>query len=590
MIPLLTVSVKTEMDVVAARLRARQLAMLCGFMNQDQIRIATIVSEVARNTVVYANGGRVSFAIEGKTTPQLFSIVVEDRGPGIDSVDVILSGCYISKTGMGKGLLGAKRLMDTFHIDTQKNVGTSIRLQKFLPKEAELISPAFAMNVVGKLDALPAEISATEILTQNQELLAALTSLKAKQEQLLQLTRELEDTNRGVVALYAELDEKADHLRRADEMKSRFLSNMSHEFRTPLSSIRALAKLLIDRVDGDLSLEQEKQVRLITQSALGLTDLVNDLLDIAKIESGRVDIHPQLFSVSETFSTLRGMLRPLLVSDQLTLNFIDPVDSIEMDQDEAKLSQILRNFISNALKFTERGTITVSAELSVDRQTVRFQVRDTGIGIAESDLGIIFEEFGQVANPLQRRVKGTGLGLPLCQKLATLLQGDVEVESALGEGSLFSLILPRVFLTDDSNKELHRKPGLDQRIPVLVVEDNPHNCMLYDKYLENSEFTVLLARSLREADAIIASRKPAVIILDVMLYGESSWEWLANLKRTPILQMIPVVVATEINDKRKGLSLGADAYFLKPLFKYQLLTTLRGLLKLEKAVETQQGA
>src|SRR5690606_29686600 len=229
------------------------------------------------------------------------------------------------------------------------------------------------------------------VLQQNQELLATLAELNARQDELIQLTRELEDTNRGMVALYAELDEKADYLRRADEMKSRFLSNMSHEFRTPLSSIRALSRLLLDRTDGELTSEQEKQIAFILRQSESLSELVNDLLDLAKIEAGKIEVRPAKFDVGELFSALRGMLRPLLVTQRVDLVFEQPPERLVMETDEAKVSQILRNFISNALKFTEAGEVRVWTEILPGGESVRFSVRDTGIGIAPEHQRIIFE-------------------------------------------------------------------------------------------------------------------------------------------------------------------------------------------------------
>ena len=225
----------------------------------------------------------------------------------------------------------------------------------------------------------------TEVQQQNQELLRTLEELRANRDELVRLNRELEDTNRGVVALYAELDEKADHLRRADELKTRFLSNMSHEFRTPVNSILSLSRLMLDRTDGDLTEEQEKQTIFIRKSAETLSELVNDLLDLAKIEAGKLTVRPTEFAIADLFSTLRGMLRPLLVSEAIELIFEEPIGLSLLRSDEGKLSQILRNFLSNALKFTERGEIRVSATLTSEGDAVVFAVADTGIGIAPED-------------------------------------------------------------------------------------------------------------------------------------------------------------------------------------------------------------
>ena len=444
---------------------------------------------------------------------------------------------------------------------------------------AALLLASVAAPALGQ--ALPPDITLAEVQQQNRELLATLDELRTRQEDLLQLTRELEDTNRGVVALYAELDEKADHLRRADQMKSRFLSNMSHEFRTPLSSIRALSKLLLDRVDGELTDEQEKQVLFILQGAVSLNDLVNDLLDLAKIEAGKVDVHANNVRVADLFSALRGMLRPLLVSESLALTFIDPDPALHIHTDEGKLSQILRNFISNALKFTEAGTIVVSATPLPEQDAIRFSVADTGLGIGAEDLQLIFEEFSQVENHMQRRVKGTGLGLPLCRNLATLLNGTVAVESTPGKGSLFSVVLPASYQAPEGSLPACTPANdnvNDQRIPVLVVEDNPPIRLLYEKFLAGSEFRVVAARSVREAQERWEQQRPAAVILDILLHGENAWHWLAELKNDPLRRQVPVIVATEIEDKRKGLALGADAYYVKPLLRQQLLSTLRALI------------
>ena len=442
---ILSVQVKQEQDIVTVRQRARQLAGLVGFDQQTQTRIATAVSEIARNAFRYAGGGKVEFIIEGQTAPQIFLIQISDQGPGIDALPAILSGDYRSATGMGLGIIGAQRLMDRFHIEATPGQGTTVWLRKIFPKGTPVLTLKRLQQIADDLAQQRAHDPIVEIQRQNQELLQALTELRQRQEDLLQLNRELEDTNRGVIALYAELDEQADHLRRADELKTRFLSNMSHEFRTPLNAQLALTRLLLDRLDGDLTAEQEKQIRFIRKAAESLLELVNDLLDLAKIEAGKIEVYPVEFQVATLFSALRGMLRPLFISEAVELVFEEPVDIPPLYTDEGKVSQILRNFLSNALKFTQHGEVRISATLSQDQKTVSFAVKDTGIGIAQEDQARIFEEFTQVAHPLQKRVKGTGLGLPLCRKLAELLGGSVAVASTVGVGSTFTAALPVVY-------------------------------------------------------------------------------------------------------------------------------------------------
>src|ERR1700751_2333568 len=399
-VSLFTIEIRVENDVVLARQKARIVAAAIGFDVQDQTRIATAVSEIARNTFEYGAGGRVEFRIED-ASDRMFIVTVRDKGKGIAHLDDVLNGVYISKTGMGLGIIGAKRLMDHFHIETSRS-GTVVELGKTIPRKLSKINPSHLDSLLSKVEKA-AHNPHEELQQQNKELLRTLEELKNRQDELAQLNRELDETNRGVVALYAELNDRADFLQRASELKSHFLSNMSHEFRTPLNSISALSQILLDRLDGELTDEQDKQVRFIRKSAQDLTDLVNDLLDLAKVEAGKITIRPAHFEVSSLFATLRGMLRPLLMQNSsVNLVFEDPIDLPELYSDEAKISQILRNFISNALKFTERGEVRGAAARASDGNVV-FSVTDTGIGIAREDCDLIFQEWTQVEGKVQKR-------------------------------------------------------------------------------------------------------------------------------------------------------------------------------------------
>ncbi|MDI3395104.1 ATP-binding protein [Pseudomonas sp. V98_8] len=261
------------------------------------------------------------------------------------------------------------------------------------------------------------------------------------QGEAVALRAELDETNQGVLALYAELDTQAEQLRQASDLKSRFLSYMSHEFRTPLGSILSIASLLTDELDGPLSSEQHKQVAFVSNAARELSDMVDDLLDLAKIEAGRITISPAWFDMLDLFAALRGMFRPIVDTTAVDLIFEEPVGLPRLYTDDKKLAQILRNFIANSLKFTTRGEIRVSAQLE-NRDYVRFAVSDSGIGIAQELHGALFEDFSQVDSPLQKRLRGTGLGLALCKRFAMLLGGEVGVQSTPGVGSTFFVIIP----------------------------------------------------------------------------------------------------------------------------------------------------
>jgi signal transduction histidine kinase/CheY-like chemotaxis protein len=569
---LFTIEIRLENDVVLARQKARTVAAAIGFDVQDQTRIATAVSEIARNTFEYGGGGRAEFRIENGPERMLV-VAIRDKGKGIAQLDDVLNGTYVSKTGMGVGIIGAKRLMDHFRIESSRS-GTVVELGKSVPPKFSKISPTQLDHLLSKIEN-PAHNPYEELQQQNKELLRTLEELKSRQDELAQLNRELDETNRGVVALYAELNDRADFLQRASELKSHFLSNMSHEFRTPLNSITALGQILLDRLDGELTAEQEKQVKFIRKSAQDLTDLVNDLLDLAKVEAGKVIIRPAKFEIPSLFAALRGMLRPLLIQNSsVNLVFEDSVGLPEMFSDEAKVSQILRNFISNALKFTERGEVRVSA--TQDGDAIVFTVSDTGIGIAPQDCDLIFEEWTQVEGKIQKRVKGTGLGLPLSRKFAQLLGGEVSVRSELGIGSTFSAKIPVQFCgatTVAVVPEVRRE--LDAgKLPVLVVEDNREALFIYEKYLKNTRFQVVPARTVKEARAALREFRPRAVVLDVLLETEHSWDLLQEIKENPETAKIPVFVVTVVDNRDKATILGADGFHEKPVDRTWLIHRL----------------
>jgi len=439
---LLTVDLARERDVVLARQRARQLATEFKLDAQDQTRFATAVSEIARNAHQYARGGRVDFSID-HGPPAMLVARVADRGPGIARLSDVLDGRYVSSTGLGIGITGARRLSDTFSVTSSPNEGTAVVIGKRLPTALRATAGTIGA-AVGAVVAATSLDPLLEMQAQSHELTRALTHLREKQVETDRLAQELSETNRGVLALYAELDERAVYLERVNELKTRFLSDLNHEIRTPLNAVRNVARLLLDGYEGPLTDRHRRAIEMMRNSTDALSDLVNDWLDLAKIEAGRTDVRVEAFTVEDLWGALRGVFRPIETDEAVSLVF-EPVPPLPiMQTDESKVAQILRNFISNALKFTERGEVRVSAR-EAEGDTIRFAVADSGIGIAEADFERIFEEFAQIENPMQRRVKGTGLGLPLSRRLARLLGGDVMVESVVGRGSVFTLVLPILY-------------------------------------------------------------------------------------------------------------------------------------------------
>jgi signal transduction histidine kinase/CheY-like chemotaxis protein len=542
--PIVTVPIENESDVVAVRQRAHRVAELLGFERQDQTRIATAVSELARNAFGYAGGGRAEFAVDATAVPQRFVVRICDKGPGIADLQAILDGQYRSPSGMGLGLIGARRLMDTFNIDSKAGKGTTVEVGHKLPIRLEPWPRAKLTEIVSSLKKETSSDPLTALREQNRELMQSLEELRRREEESKQLNQELGDTNRGVVALYAELDGRADQLRQASELKTRFLSNMSHEFRTPLNSVLALSRLLLDRIDGELTSEQERQVGYIRRSAEGLLELVNDMLDLAKVEAGKVDVKPVRFAATSLFGGLRGALKPLLTTSAVELLFEPAQDLPVLYTDEAKVAQILRNLISNALKFTENGEVRVTARLSDDGQRAIFAVRDTGIGIAPEDHDRIFEEFSQLRTRLQKKVKGTGLGLPLSRSLAQLLGGNLTVESVPGQGSIFTLEIPAAM--GEPDRESLSSPDSDSKCVLLIDDDETFRYVLRQIVGNESRYEFMEAGGGEEGLKLAREKQPDVIILDLQMPTVDGFTVLQQLGADERTSTIPVVISTSM--------------------------------------------
>src|SRR5580698_472280 len=574
-VPITHIALLTERDVVHARQRAREVAAELGLDNQDQIRLATATSEIARNAFRYARDGKVTLSLELEA-PQRLEVTVSDSGSGIPNIEEVLEGRYKSQTGLGMGIVGTKRLMDEFEIQTAPQ-GTTVRMAKRIPHLRDTWTLRTAREINRNMLLKAPQSPYDEIEQQNQELLKTLQELRCRQDELELLNRELEDTNRGVVALYAELDERADYLRRASELKTKFLSNVSHEFRTPLNSIISLSRLLMDRFDGELTPEQTKQVRYIESSARDLQEMVNDLLDLAKVEAGKIRIRSKRFEVHELFSGLKGMLKPLLADNNSVELIFEDADGLPiLRTDEGKVSQILRNLISNALKFTPNGKVTVSAT-AVDNRDIQFTVSDTGIGIAAEHHETIFREFSQVENPLQERYRGTGLGLPLCRNLATLLGGKIWLESEFGHGSTFFVRLPAVYVGETTQPDDSVMPAAPDfhRTPVLFLEDSEETAHLFESYLRDSEFQPILTSTVAQSEVWTARHSPAAVVADVYIGDDQSWGFIARLRER--LPELPIIVTSVQNESAAAIARGGSVFLPKPVDRDALIGELRRL-------------
>ena len=528
---LFVLPLQREVEVAAARQYARHLGEMLGLEPRGQTRFATAVSEVARDAV-RQGGGEVRFLLLGGPEAALCATIRHAASrPG---------AAPHRASGPLSGIEAAQRLADSLHQDILPTGEHQVRLTILLPPRAVPPLPEEIVRRLGKEQIADPHRALHE---QNIELIRSLDELRQRQEEMVRLNSELEDTNRGVVALHAELDERAEALRRASELKSRFLSNMSHEFRTPLNSILALSRLLLEHADGPLTAEQEKQVQLMRRSAENLMEMVDDLLDLAKVEAGKVTLRPAMFSVAELLGGLRASLRPLQPNGTVELAFEDAAGLPALYADEGKVAQILRNFVSNALKFTRFGTVRVSAALQ--GETMVFTVADTGIGIAPEDLDRIFDEFSQVESAQlsgggRTRHKGTGLGLPLSRRLAELLGGRITVESRLGQGSVFRLHLP-LGLPLQPEASLPVAPAA---APVLVIDDDESFRYVFRQWISELGYPVIEAPGGREGLAMARAARPQAIMLDLQMPDLDGFAVLRGLAEMSETRSIPVVIAT----------------------------------------------
>lgn len=529
-----TLGVASGEDLAAARQKVLRVAELLGLDRPAQTRIATAASEIARNAVHHAGGGELELAFDDADQPGRLVVTVRDRGPGIADLDAVLSGRHAFAPGHGAGLVNARRLVDEFDIASGPS-GTTVTLAQRRGRQAAAgVAPASLQAIAQVLHRRGSDALAA-LREQDRQLIDSLAELQERQAEAERLSRELEETNRGVVALYAELDDKAEQLRVVSDMKSRFLSYMSHEFRTPLNSILALTRLLLDRVDGELTGEQERQVEYVRRSAQGLLEMVNDLLDLAKVEAGRLEIAARDFSVEELLASLRGSLRPLLTNPAVQLSFEAEPGLPQLRADEQKLAQVLRNLVSNALKFTEQGQVRVQARHDEPRGRVVFTVEDSGIGIPAAEQERIFEEFGQVEGRLQRG--GTGLGLPLSRRLAQLMGGDLTVRSAPGRGSTFEFAVPLRFGEGIDGGAAGRSPLL------LVVDDEEAFRYVVGHIGADAGFRIAQATHGEEALSRMDAERPDLVVLDLQMPGMDGFALLERLQ-APALADVPVIVCT----------------------------------------------
>jgi len=487
-----SIPVQFESDVVRARNLGSMLAQEIKFDKTSSIRIGTAVSELSRNMIEHANGGIIDFFIAKRiNNSDGIVIVFTDRGKGIQQLDDIKNGSFVSKKGMGVGLSGSQRLMDDFDIQTQSGKGTTITIAKWLApfsvkiteNMSELIQTAFSKTIERGDTSFVETINA-----QNSELLFLLKNIQERNEEIETINNELEETNKGVLALNRELEDKALAINKSKQQaemanmaKSDFLAHMSHEIRTPMNAILGFTELLLKT---NLSKTQKQYTENVNTAGKSLLEIINDILDFSKIEAGKLELEIVETDMVELLNQIIDIVKYHAANKNLELLLIIQPDMPRIAMvDPGRLKQILINLLSNAIKFTDKGEVELKVEFTIHDEvkcSYQFNVIDTGIGINPEQKQRLFKAFSQADGSTTRKFGGTGLGLVISNMLAEKMGSTLVLDSEWGKGSNFHFIIETEFIKQKASKNpiiVHKE--------VLILDSNVNNMKNIGMHLYN---------------------------------------------------------------------------------------------------------
>ena len=418
------------------------------------------------------------------------------------------------------------------------------------------------------------------------------TERKQAEQKLRNINAELEQR---VAQRTAELNQTNIELEQANRTKDEFLANMSHELRTPLNSILGLSESLLEQRRDPLSEHQQRSLKIIESSGSHLLELINDILDLSKIEAGKFDYHPQIIEVDDLCRASLTFVKEQAIRKSIMINYQPETVVSKIYADPRRLKQILVNLLTNAVKFTpNQGHVTLQIHDDVEQDRIEFSIIDTGIGIAPEDLQSLFVPFSQVDSGLTREYEGTGLGLALVQKLTDLHGGSVYVESEVGKGSRFTINLPvgqaiiaqQMFIKSSSklppSEQALPLPELANRGMILLAEDNIANIMTIGDYLESRGYQVAVAHDGLEAIKKAEDLQPDIILMDVQMPALDGLEATRHLRALPRFTTTPIIALTALampGDRERCLGAGANEYMSKPVSLKELAKTIKQLLK-----------
>jgi signal transduction histidine kinase/CheY-like chemotaxis protein len=535
------ISLEHRSSIYDARRKIRHLADALGFDDIQSTRLATAISEASRRLRATGSPSSIHLTLAMDATPPRLVLDFEIDGPGTD-------------------LHALAGFFDSFRARTSGSPGRT-RAEVFLPVSEIPSLEQFAAEQRARIGALSREELMEEVQRKNRELERHSAELEAT------VARRTEELKAAMEAAEA-----------ANEAKSGFLANMSHELRTPMNAIIGYSEMLIEDAEDEGNEEAASDLRKIHGAGTHLLALINDVLDLAKVEAGKMEVHLETFSVPEMVEDVVATIGALMDKNANTLSVALDPGITQMRADITKVRQALFNLLSNAAKFTHEGQIRLSILRDDDPEPgwVRMAVTDTGIGIPENKIDHVFSEFSQADETTTRDYGGTGLGLPISRRFCQMMGGDLTVSSVAGAGSTFTIRLPlevaEAGAPEPARPVVLPEPGEDSL--VLIVDDDPTALDLLGRTLQDAGIRIATARDGDEALSLARTLRPAAITLDVIMPGKDGWDVLRQLKDDPATRDIPVVMVSMTDDRSLGYALGAAEFLTKPVQREELVRLL----------------